>query len=395
MSDPIFSELFVGETLLKWQVAHELSVRLGDEGLIVSDSPQYNWHLLRWHAAELVYRLVRVKCVLKAAPAATMNFYVHHFGSIDVAEISLDGTIVNDGITRYITVSRADDGSLEIELEFLNCHPTLSIGCSDNRNPIYRGSGREQFIIARIEVEARDATPELSQVPEDERIRLVDVGGAEGLQLKWMLRAGRITPVMIEPIPGEAESLRRTIGRIPGARVIESALAHTTGRRMLNIAAAAGCSSLRTPNHGLLDRYSIGHIFAVTRTQEVECTRYDELFHRQLVPAPDAIKVDVQGFEYEVLLGFGQLLGTCLGIELECHFYPVYRGQKLIGEIASFLDDFGFVLRDLRNVPNFDGDAIEFDAFFTKRREEVLSLSHPARTKFALLTEVWQLSPHF
>jgi hypothetical protein len=121
MSDSIFSELFVGETLLKWQVAHELSVRLRDEGLIVSDSPQYNWHLLRWHAAELVYRLVRVKCVLKVAPAATVNFYVHHFGSLDVAEINFDGTIVNNGISRYITVSKADDGSLEIELEFLNC----------------------------------------------------------------------------------------------------------------------------------------------------------------------------------------------------------------------------------------------------------------------------------
>ena len=62
-------------------------------------------------------------------------------------------------------------------------------------------------------------------------------------------------------------------------------------------------------------------------------------------PAPDAIKIDVQGFEFQVLQGFGSLLQHCLGIELEAHFYPIYRGQKLLHDIVSMLSDYGLVLR--------------------------------------------------
>lgn len=392
---PILSRVYMGEDLLKWQVAHAMKVRLWDGGIVVSDSTQYDWHLLRIHDTEFLYRLVRIRCLLKKLATSTKNFYVHHYGLKDVAEIGLDGTIVNNGISRLLSVTPRSGDLLEIEIEYLSCHSTISIGCSSDRHPVYTGSGLEQFIILRIEVETRDATQELSRVPQEERIRIVDVGAAEGLQLKWMLNADRVTPVLFEPISADAETLRQTVGRIPGAVVIESALAHTSGPNKLYVAQASGCSSLREPDFGLLSRYSIGKIFRTIRTEKVNCTRYDELFRQQVAPSPDVIKIDAQGFEYEVLLGFGQLLESCLGIELETHFYPVYRGQRLVGDIVEFLAEFGFVLRALRHVPNFDGDCVEFDAFFTKRRHDVLTFSESVKRKFALLTEIWELAPYF
>ncbi len=245
MNNPIFSQLYEGQRLLKWQIAHEMSVRLEQEGLVVSDTTRNSYHLLRLYDDEFLYRLVRIKCLLWKFPTPTANFYVHHYGSLDVAEICLDGTILNRGISRFLSVTPGAGDLLEIELEFLSCHPTLSIGCSCDRHPVYAGTGREQFAILRIQVETRDATIELSQLPEDERITIVDVGGAEGLQLKWMLKADRITPVLFEPIPSEAEILRKTISRIPEGLVVENALAHESGTRKLHIAAASGCSSLR------------------------------------------------------------------------------------------------------------------------------------------------------
>jgi len=395
MSKAIISQTFVKDALLKWQVAHEMNVRLEDENLIVSDGTQYNWHLLRLNDSEFLYRLVRIKCLLRRLETSTVNFYVHHFGSVDVAEIALDGTVINKGISRFLYVEKRGKDLLEVELEFLNCHPTISIGCSKDCHPVYAGTGREQFSISRIEIETRDATAELCRIPEEQRIRLIDVGGAEGLQLKWMLRADRITPVIFEPIRPEAEAVRKTISRIPGAQVIENALAHTAGTRKLHVAAAAGCSSLREPNFSVLNRYSIGNIFKTVAEREVLCTRYDELFRKRIVPAPDAIKIDVQGFEYEVLLGFGHLLETCLGIELESQFYPLYRDQKLLSDIVAYLDQFGFALRALRQLPNFDGEFVECDAFFTKRRHEISDLPETVRKKFATLTEAWELTPYF
>jgi FkbM family methyltransferase len=342
-----------------------------------------------------LYRRVRLNATFKFLPTATTNFYIHHFGEIDIAEIAPDGMVVAKGIAQDISIIMHPDGLLEVDLSFLNCHPTLSIGCSKSGAPVYAGTGADQFVITSILIETYSATPQLSAVPAKERIVLVDVGAQEGIQLKWMLEAPQITPIVFEPIPSEAASIRQTLLRIPGAQVLESALAHVSGTQNLYITAASGCSSLREPNFDILKRYSIGWIFKVVDTRQINCTRYDELFRTGLAPIPDVIKADVQGLEYEVLVGFGSLLQDCLAIELETHLTPLYRGQKLTGDIIHLLEDFGFVLRELRKVPNFDGDAIEFDAVFTKRSDIVLALPEPRKRKFSVISQVLRLDAYF
>ncbi|MES0137489.1 FkbM family methyltransferase [Mesorhizobium sp. M0016] len=395
MGEAIFSRTYTGDAFSSWQVANEMSVRLEDGSLVVSDTERHNWHLLRLHHSAFLFRTIRLKCLLKFRPDATANFYIHHYGSIDVAEISADGSIVNDGICRSIAVEKSSEGLLEVEATFLSCHSTLSIGCSKNRHPFYAGTGREQFVLVSVLVETFDAYPELSRTPAEERITLVDVGGQGGLQLKWMLRADQITPVVFEPIPSEAAVLRQTLGRIPGAQVIEKALAHTTGVQKLHITADTSCSSLREPNFDVLQQYSVAPIFVVVGTQDVECVRYDDLFRRHAAPSPDVMKIDVQGLEYEVLLGFGHLLENCLAIELETHVVPIYKGQKLLGDIIDMLGLFGFSLRDIEQIPHFDGDAVEFDALFTKRRDRAIAFSESATRKFATITEVLEIDPYF
>ena len=45
----------------------------------------------------------------------------------------------------------------------------------------------------------------------EHKLRLVDVGGAGGLQPKWLQYIDRIIPVLFEPNPDEAEKLRETL----------------------------------------------------------------------------------------------------------------------------------------------------------------------------------------
>lgn len=226
----------------------------------------------------------------------------------------------------------------------------------------------------------------------DDRLCLVDVGGAGGVQDKWLPLADRVMPVLFEPNPEEAARLRDTIARqFASSLVVESALANTVGRRSLNITRYWGCTSMRRPDPAVLSNYRIAPLFEVARTVEVDCTRYDLLHAAGLVPAPDAIKVDVQGFEYEVLLGFGGLLQGCLGIEIETHLYPIYQGQKLLGDMVAFLADFGFVLRGLRPVPSFDGDVVEANAWFTPDIGRWRGLGPAEQAKFSLICETWGL----
>ena len=67
------------------------------------------------------------------------------------------------------------------------------------------------------------------------------------------------------------------------------------------------------------------------------------------------------------------------------------RGQRLLHDIVSLLNDHGLVLRTLQPVPHFDGDLVEVNAFFTKSRFAVRALNQDQRRKFALLTKVWEL----
>jgi FkbM family methyltransferase len=225
-----------------------------------------------------------------------------------------------------------------------------------------------------------------------DRLVLVDVGGAGGLQEAWLPHAGRIAPVLFEPNPEEARKLRERLGQHYGeALVLETGLSNRTGEQALNIAAYWGCSSMRQPEWETLSRYRIAPAFKVERQVGIACTRYDRLHAEGRVPAPDAIKVDVQGYEYEVLQGFGGLLQTCLGIEIETHVYPLYKGQRLLHDMVALLADFGFVLRNLKPVGSFDGDLVEMDAWFTKDIRHWRGLDAAGRAKFGLLCEAWGL----
>lgn len=386
MCDLVFS----GPDLRQWRAAHGLQARFEGGRLVLADDPTLDWRLLRLERTDFAFRLVRLKLLVEPLPGQDANIYIHHYGQLDVAEIAPDGTILDRGISLSLGVERRGDGLLSIEASFLNRHPSLSIGCARNGG-VYRGSGRDQYAIRSIAVALDDAGALLRAVPDEERLRLVDVGGAGGLQVKWALHADRIAPVLFEPNPAEAAGLRETIGRMPGGRVLEYGLAHVEGRRTLHITEHPGCTSLLRPNDEFLRRYAIAPSFRIRQTEEVECVRYDRLHAQGDAPAPDVIKIDVQGFEYKVLLGFGSLLETCLGIELESHFYPIYRDQKLLHDLVGLLENFGLVLRKLEPVPHFDGDLVEVDAFFTRSRPSMQALGASERRKFDLMCRVWEL----
>ncbi|HEX3971045.1 MAG TPA: FkbM family methyltransferase [Stellaceae bacterium] len=216
---------------------------------------------------------------------------------------------------------------------------------------------------------------------------LVDIGAAGGLQPKWRRHRHQTRPVMFEPNPTEAARLRLA----PNTIVVESGLAAEAGMHQLNIAHWWGCSSMLDPDPATLDGYKIAPLYAAEQQVTIECRRYDELYHEGKVPAPDAIKVDVEGFEYQVLSGFGDLLQGVIGIETEAWFYPVFKGQKLLQDLVELLGTYDLRLRRLEKVPGFEGDMVCVNAFFTRGRARHPDLTPGQQPKFALLERVWAL----
>lgn len=227
-----------------------------------------------------------------------------------------------------------------------------------------------------------------------DKIVLVDVGASQGIQRKWLAHRHNLFPVLFEPNAAEARHLQDRLAGFERSQVIEFGLSDKAGDYTLNIGKSYGCTSILTANMAFLNDYDVAQWFASERKAQVTCVRYDDLVSRGAAPAPDVIKVDVEGYESAVLDGFGDLLDDVLGIETEAWFYQGYQGQKLLHDLIARLSDFGLRLRWLETVPGFEGDLVCVNAYFTMQRKKYCTLSPARRAKFDVMSRVWRLAAY-
>lgn len=360
--------------------AHGVELRWTDNKLIMKDSEALDWHVARVVDKSLAYKRVTLQIEYEPLPQCSTNFYVNGWGGVDLAVVSASGEIVENHALELSVAKRGSTFCLT--LTYNSDHPSVSFGTATEKG-FYRGHGREQFAIHALSYTSEP----LGQHGEGaSRLSLVDVGAAGGLQARWVPFVDSLDVTMIEPSQAEASRLRNLF---PNFRIIEEALYHKSGVHELNVTRFPECSSLLEPNCEELGRYRAAPLFEVVERVDVFCERYDTLHANGVAPKPDVIKLDVQGAEYEALEGFGDLLSECIGIELETHFYEIYKGQKLIGDIIELLSNFDLRLRRLEPQFSFDADLVEVNAFFSKPRG---TLTSDRAWKLDLLENVWKLS---
>jgi FkbM family methyltransferase len=102
----------------------------------------------------------------------------------------------------------------------------------------------------------------------------------------------------------------------------------------------------------------------------------DELIAAGTIPAPDFIKLDVQGFELEVLAGAEKAMQHARGLLLEVSFVPFHPGMPTIDVVLDFLRERGFVWHDVAGILRRPTDDClwQMDAFFL-RHDDPLRLS--------------------
>ncbi len=104
-------------------------------------------------------------------------------------------------------------------------------------------------------------------------------------------------------------------------------------------------------------------------TRQVTVLPLSQALGATSIPLASLLKIDVQGFELEVLKGCEDLLNKYSHLYIECSFIEVYEGQALAHQIIAWLEQRNFILNGIYNMDyEKKGRAIQGDFLFTHKQ---------------------------
>jgi FkbM family methyltransferase len=197
---------------------------------------------------------------------------------------------------------------------------------------------------------------------------VLDVGANEGQYALFMRQlgfGGRI--ISFEPLIVAHERLQQSAANdILWTVAPRMALGDHEGEVRMNVASNGGASSsilgmLETHQQAAPDVRCIG-------TEVVSMSRLDSIARGYLRDEEKDIflKVDVQGYELQVLDGANELLKRIVGAQLEVSFVALYQGQALLPTLIDYMMRKGFEVWGI--IPGFadnsSGRMLQADVIF-------------------------------
>lgn len=173
---------------------------------------------------------------------------------------------------------------------------------------------------------------------------VLDVGANEGQYARLLRQVGfRGRIVSFEPLSSAHGRLSLLARKDPMWIVApRMAIGDRDGEIRVNVASKSVASSV-LPMMGALERADRG--LAYIGAEVVPVYQLDRAAAAYLSGTNDVfLKVDVQGYEREVLQGASNLLRRIGGVQLELSFVPLYQGQALFREMLEGMRALGFAV---------------------------------------------------
>lgn len=167
---------------------------------------------------------------------------------------------------------------------------------------------------------------------------VIDVGANSGQYATKLRRDGFMGHIIsVEPLPDAFARLQRVMRSDRSWRGVNAAVGPLHGTATLNVSADSVCSSLLLPSDTLLNAIPTAKI---VQTITVDVIPLDDLDW----PAKCSmwLKLDVQGFEKQVLEGASDLLKRVRVLELELGLKPSYEQSYTLDDAIPELRAMGF-----------------------------------------------------
>jgi FkbM family methyltransferase len=195
---------------------------------------------------------------------------------------------------------------------------------------------------------------------------VVDVGANVG---QFAVACAKIFPGItvhsFEPLPNCLKQLKRNVLRLGGVLIYPVALGAECGEVTMHVNSHSHSSSIlalgERHRRAFPDAREIDVIKVKMSTLDVEMKPIS-------LERPVLLKLDVQGYEPQVLEGAVETLKRVDHVLLEASFRPLYEGERTFMDIARTMQDRGF--RFLRPVGWLDdpntGETLQMDALFVR-----------------------------
>lgn len=179
---------------------------------------------------------------------------------------------------------------------------------------------------------------------------VLDVGARWADTPAWW----RIDPVAnlvgFEPDADECTRLNEKSDSPRKERYLPLALGATRQESVLYQTAEPACASLYPPDETLAERFPQLSAIRLRGSKTISLMPLDEWWESEDRPSVSFLKLDTQGSELDILRGAERVLESCVGLEVEAEFSPLYKGQPLFADIDVFLRAHGFSLWGFRHL---------------------------------------------
>jgi FkbM family methyltransferase len=171
-----------------------------------------------------------------------------------------------------------------------------------------------------------------------------------------------------EPLPSAFAVLYRKFADYPEIYCNKTALGSTQSVLSLNVSSYEQASSF-LPNGRVLDSGVYGIDFTVANTIDVPVDTLANYTAQRGINRIKLLKIDVQGFEIEVLKGAEPVIPYVDYIFAEAHFQEMYKGGPLFTDLFDFLNAKGHQLVRMTAFRlDDDGKLMECDMIFKNQR---------------------------